>query len=187
MTTERTIAALCVHARSVYRTLPGVECYDAGRDCRTFAGGMPVVAHPPCRAWSAYCAHQANPAPGEKDLGPWCVEQIKANGGVLEHPAHSRLWQACNLPLPGWTARGDLWSMAVDQSWWGDVRKKATWLLFSGVSPHDLPVVPYRLRESFGDRRRWQVMSKQQRSASTKAFAEWLVAAARLTKAESLT
>lgn len=48
---ERTVAALCVAPNSGYKAMPGVECYDQARDVRNFAGGMPVVAHPPCRAW----------------------------------------------------------------------------------------------------------------------------------------
>ena len=52
-----TVAALCVAPNSLYKTMPGVECYDQARDVRSFTGGMPVVAHPPCRAWSAYTAH----------------------------------------------------------------------------------------------------------------------------------
>lgn len=54
---DRTVAALCVAPNSLYKRLPGVEAYDHARDVRSFAGGMPVVAHPPCRAWSAYTAH----------------------------------------------------------------------------------------------------------------------------------
>jgi len=54
------VAVLCVSALSIYKGLPGVECYDPKRDVRTFAGGMPVVAHPPCRSWSALLR-----APGE--------------------------------------------------------------------------------------------------------------------------
>lgn len=137
------------------------------------------MAHPPCRAWSAYCAHQAKPAEGEKDLGPLCVDWLKQCGGILEHPAHSRLWDHCGLPKPGWTSCGDWWSMEVNQSWWGDTRIKKTWLLISGVLPCDLPDFPLRLHDTRGDRRRWQVMSKHQRAATVPAFAEWLVTVAR--------
>ena len=123
------IAALCVSRVSIYKTLEGVDCFDIDRDVRTFAGGMPIVAHPPCRSWSAYCAHQAKPLPGEKELGLWCVDKLRECGGVLEHPAHSRLFDAAGMPKPGEPERGGLWSLAVDQSWWGDTRKKKTWIV----------------------------------------------------------
>lgn len=174
------VAILCAARNSVYHSLAGVEVYDATRDVRTFNGGMPIVAHPPCRSWSAYCAHQAKPEPGEKELGPLCVDWLRKCGGVLEHPAHSRLWDACGLPQPGETA-GGLWSMAVSQAWWGFDQRKSTWLCFARV-PKSAVEVPYRLHESRGDKRRWQVLSKHQRSATTRAFAEWLIAVARLTK-----
>ena len=189
MTTEKTsycavsrcvdhmpVAVLCVARNSIYKQLSGLECYDIDRDVRTFCGGMPVVAHPPCRAWSAYCAHQAKPEPGEKELGPMCVEWLKQYGGVLEHPAHSRLWNHCDLPKPGEPARDGLWSIAVQQSWWGDSRTKNTWLLLSGVSRVSVPMAPHNAE---GDRRRWQVMSKHQRAASVPAFARWLIEVAR--------
>lgn len=176
----RIVAVLCVAPKSIYRSLHGVECYDRNNDVRTFAGGMPVVAHPPCRTWSAYCAHQAKPLPGEKDLGPLCVEWLKKCGGVLEHPAHSRLFRHCGLPLPGWTSRSDLWSAEVLQAWWGDTRTKTTWLCFCGISPLDVQW-PLRLHDPRGDRRRWQVMSTTQRSATNPNFAKWLVETARAT------
>jgi hypothetical protein len=159
--------------------MPGVDCYDIKRDVRTFAGGMPVVGHPPCRSWSAYCAHQAKPMPGEKDLGPLVVEWLRKCGGILEHPAHSRLFDHCGLPKPGQEARRELWSAEVSQSWWGDTRTKTTWLCFFGISPLDVHW-PLRLHSATGDRRRWQVMSKHQRSATHPAMAEWLVATARM-------
>ena len=132
------VAILCTAPKSVYHSLPGVECFGRKRDVRSFVGGMPVVAHPPCRSWSAYCAHQAKPEPGEKDLGPLCVEWLKKCGGVLEHPAHSRLFSHCNLPRPGWTSRGDFWTAEIWQAWWGYPMRKASWLLFCGVRPSEV-------------------------------------------------
>jgi hypothetical protein len=70
--------------------------------------------------------------------------------------------------------------MEVNQSWWGDSRVKKTWLLFSGITPHDLPPIPYRLHDTRGDRRRWQVMSKNQRSATHPEFAKWLIEVAKI-------
>lgn len=46
------VAVLFARADSIYKGLPGVDVYDADRDARTFPGGCPVVAHPPCRAWA---------------------------------------------------------------------------------------------------------------------------------------
>jgi len=171
---QRIVSALCVARRSVYRTIEGVECYDLVRDVRTFRGETPVLCHPPCRSWSAYCAHQAKPLPGEKELGPLCVEWLRKCGGILEHPAHSRLFDACKLPKPGWASRGDLWSVEVLQAWWGDTRTKKTWLCFAGISPNDV-LLPLRLHDPSGDRRRWQLLNSTSRSSTVPAMAHWLV------------
>lgn len=168
------VAVLCVARNSIYKTLADVDCYDIARDVRSFAGGMPVIAHPPCRSWSAYCAHQAKPLPGEKELGPWCVEKLRECGGVLEHPAHTRLYAACDIPRPGERERNGLWSLSVDQAWWGDSRRKATWLCFSGIDPASV-AVPFVLREQRGDRAAWNRLSKNKRAATPESFARWLV------------
>lgn len=182
----KAVAALCVSRNSAYKQLPGVECYDAVRDARTFAGGMPVVAHPPCRTWSAFCRQQVKATPevyaAEQELGLWCAKQLREQGGVLEQPAHSHLWAAAKLPMPGHNARGDLWSIEVWQAWWGYPCKKATWLCFSGVMPRDLPPKPYRLHNAGADRRAMQVMSHGQRSRTVPPLAEWLVNAARASR-----
>lgn len=173
------VAVLCAARNSVYHQMLGLDVYDASRGARSFQGGMPVVAHPPCRSWSAYCAHQAKPAEGERDLALWCVEQVRTWGGVLEQPAHSRLWEAAGIPRPGIRQPvGAPFSVCVWQAWWGYPMRKSTWLYFVNVAPSDVQP-PLLLHAPGADRRREQVMSKNQRAATTPAFAEWLVAIAR--------
>jgi len=176
--TTKTVAVLCCSNNSFYKSMHEVEAYDMRRDAKSFVGGMPIVAHPPCRAWSAYCGHQAKPLPGEKELGLWCADQLRECGGVLEHPAHSRLFDAAGLPRPGQSV-GDMKTISVWQAWWGYPMRKATWLCFSRVKTEKL-VIPYRLHDQGGDRRRQQLMSKHQRAATVPAFARWLVDAALL-------
>lgn len=97
-----TVAALyCLpDERCVYRTLEGVEVWDEARDARTFPGGMPVVAHPPCRTWGRLAQFSKGTA-DEHALGFLAVAQVRANGGVLEYPAGSTLWRDAGLPIPG--------------------------------------------------------------------------------------
>lgn len=168
------IAVLCVNRNSVYKNIDGLEVYDRSRDARNFKGGMAVIAHPPCRSWSVFCAHQAKPEVGERELGLWCADQVRKWGGVLEQPAKSRLWEAAKLPKPGWHDNGDGWSIEVWQAWWGYPMKKATWLFFSGVEKKDV-VLPIRLHPQGGDRRAEQVMSHAKRSETIKEFGIWLV------------
>lgn len=188
MTGLRTIAALCVSRRSVYHAMPGVEAYHAERDARTFSGGMPVVAHPPCRTWSAFCRQQVTAGPDvqkqEQELGLWCVGQVREWGGILEQPAKSHLWAAAGLPGPGDMSDDNSWSLECWQAWWGYSVRKATWLYFRGISAADVDV-PLRLHPAGGDRRAVQLMSHAQRSATVPAFAEWLVAHARKSSMEA--
>ena len=176
-----TVAVLCVSRNSVYKSLENVVCYDAECDVRTFAGGMPIVAHPPCRSWSAFCAHQAKPFPGEKALGPVCVSWLQECGGVLEHPAHSKLFDACQLPMPGETRDG-MWTIEVLQSLWGhEGTAKKTWLCFCGIERRQIRL-PLTLRSPGGDKRLWQTMPRKLRSATCQAMAEWLVDVARCSR-----
>ena len=47
------VVVLFVRADSLYKAMPGVECYDAQRNALTWGGGCPVVAHPRIRAREA--------------------------------------------------------------------------------------------------------------------------------------
>lgn len=174
----RTVSVLCTGLRSFYHGMPAVEPFDPRRDCRTFSGGMPVVCHPPCRAWSKFLRHQAKPEPGEKELGILCAGWLRECGGVLEHPAHSLLFESASLPLPGESIRG-LWTVEVPGAWWGDPRTKKTWLCFSRI-PRRAVTFPFTLRHSTDDDAIWRNMSKRQRSLTPEPMAAWLVDAARL-------
>ena len=178
ITHKKPVAILCAATKSVYHSMPDVEVYDIRRDVRTFAGGMPIVAHPPCRSWSAFCSHQAKPVAGEKELGPLCVKWLRECGGVLEHPAHSRLFAACDLPLPGEPARNGLRTIAVQQAWFGYPMKKATWLCLAGVDMAYLPEIPFAWTPA-NSRRTEQLMSKRRRAETIPRFAEWLVQCAK--------
>ena len=180
MSAEREVAILCANNKSVYHEISGCVVYDKKRDARTFTGGMPIVAHPPCRAWSAFCAHQAKPEVGEKELGLLCCTRLVECGGVLEQPAHSRLWVAASFPKPSEPKRDDLFSVELWQAWFGYPTMKRTWLTISGVRAIDLPEIPFRLHARGRDKKLFKSMSHSQRSATPRAFAEWLVAVARL-------
>ena len=185
----RKIAALCVSHTSIYKKLPNIECWDQKRDAAKFSGGMPVVAHPPCRAWSAFTAHQTvDVEPEEMELGIHCCDMLKQNGGVLEQPAHSRLFQAGSLPEPGDAGSKDLFSLQVDQSWWGYALKKGTWLCFSGVDPEFIELVMPTNRTDIPESKKlWNTFSKHQRSTTTLWFAEWLCMVARASSKQQTT
>lgn len=142
------VAVLFARQDSTYKTLPGVDVFDIDRDARTFQGGMPVVAHPPCRAWGRLRAF-ANPRPDEMNLARLAVALVREFGGVLEHPAGSTLWAAQMLPRPGDTRdQYGGWTFAAPQMWWGHKAQKATWFYIVGVAPADMPPVPLVLGDA---------------------------------------
>jgi hypothetical protein len=94
------IAVLFARDDSRYKELEGYDVYDIHRDARSYCKKMPVIAHPPCRAWGML-SHMANPREGEKQLAYLALAQVRLNGGILEHPAGSRLWKEAPLPLAG--------------------------------------------------------------------------------------
>lgn len=188
MTDER-VPVLFVMPGSWYYRMHGVDPYGKSRDAKTYSGDRAVVAHPPCRAWSCLRA-LAKPEPGEKELAPWAVEQVRENGGVLEHPAGSSLFLSHGIPLP---PDSDEWgfTIQVDQYHWGHMARKRTWLYVCGLPIEDLPPIPHREGEpayviytgkAAAERSRRmgkKHLPKKMRSYSPPAFAEWLVEIAR--------
>jgi hypothetical protein len=185
-----------------YPAMLDVDAWDESRDARAYAGPLPVIAHPPCGAWSSL-RHLSQGA--HADCGPIAVEQVRKHGGVLEQPAGSKLWEHCKLPNPGWECvpmfgsrvpRG--FSVEVCQVSWGHVARKRTWLYFVGV---DRELVERGIRVG-GTPTHWvsgarnqmrkngrvgggavppgiKVCSAEQRRRTPVAFAEWLVSIAR--------
>ena len=136
------VAALFVRHDSIYKTMPDVDAYDKDRNALTFSKSIPVVAHPPCRAWGVL-SHMAKPEPGEKRLANWAVSVIRKNGGVLEHPSGSRLFNDELIPLPGMFP--DEWggySILINQYDFGHVASKPTIIYICGCPPHMLPSLP---------------------------------------------
>lgn len=179
------VAVLFARSDSIYKTIPGLEVFDLARDARTYKGELPVVAHPPCRAWGRLRAF-AKPRPDEKMLACFAIDTVRRVGGVLEHPASSSLWKTCGLPLPG-AGFDDFggWSIEVPQKWWGHLAEKNTWLYVCGVSPRSIPDLPFTLGAAShvvasssmkkGGREIRRDLPRHLREATPPAFATWLV------------
>jgi len=175
------VAALFVRPDSVYKRMLRVDAWDAERDARKFPGGIPVVAHPPCRAWGRL-RQFALPRDDEKDLARFAVAMVRGHGGVLEHPAESTLWADQMLPLPGRApdAYGG-WTMVIQQFHFGHRAEKRTWLYIVGVHPDKIPLLPHRegspshcVRPS-KSYPRLPSRSKAEREQTPTRLANWLV------------
>jgi hypothetical protein len=145
------IAVLFARNDSSYKNLSNFEVYDIDRDARQFCSKMPVLAHPPCRAWGML-SHMANPREGEKQLAYFALAQVRLNGGVLEHPTGSRLWKEAPLPLAG-GGEDEFggFTIEIDQFDFGHVAHKNTKLYICGIDKTNLPQMPPK-NLSFTDR-----------------------------------
>lgn len=185
------VAVLYVDPRGPY---PGIvrEWFDEARDAKTYAGSLPVVAHPPCGPWGPLRHLNEKQDPS---CGPHAVELVRRLGGVLEHPKGSKLWEHCGLPKPG--DLPDAWggqTFAVNQCDWGHVARKPTWIYVVGTRsfpPAPPPGTPthwcsgFRSSTSRNPKHYRQngsavppgikVASAQQRRRTPVAFAQWLV------------
>ena len=138
------VAVLFARADSIYKSMPECDVFDIERDARTWAGGMPLVAHPPCRSWGRL-RQFAKPRKDEKMLAVLAVLAVRREGGVVEHPAESSLWVEQMLPRPGRAPDSfGGWTMEFDQYHFGHRAEKRTWLYIVGCHPDDLPAMPHR-------------------------------------------
>lgn len=140
---ECQVAVLFCAKDSIYKTIPGCDCWDAERDATKFNGNHPVVAHPPCQLWGALAAVNFKRWGGEHNmpgndgvLFAFALRTVRKNGGVLEHPAKTRAWAKHGLVKP--TGKG--WQRCIDGGWvcevwqsaYGHKAAKATWLYCYG-------------------------------------------------------
>jgi hypothetical protein len=132
-------------------------------------------------------AFQFSPT-GRKSIGAVGRQAGSPMGGVVEHPASSRLFKHCDCPRPGKgrDAYGG-WTFAVEQHWWGHRAQKKTLLYICGCEPLNIPAWPLDLSEAVyrmhgpttNQPCRKPEIKRWEREATPPAFAEWLVELAR--------
>lgn len=164
-----TVAALFTCRSGPYASL-GCDVFDLARDARTFRLDRPVVAHPPCRAWGRL-RHFSKPREDERDLALWAIWVVRVCGGVVEHPAASRLWQFVGLRAGVRDQFGGLLTF-VHQDGYGHRAPKPTGLYCVGCRV-ELPPALYVPGSGRVER-----MGRQERERTPVPFARALVAAA---------
>jgi hypothetical protein len=180
------VAALYIDPLGPYPSLPNVDCWDISRDATQYTGPYPVVAHPPCGPWSRLKHFYKG---NEHLCAIYAIDQVRAFGGVLEHPADSSLWKA--LPAPGtWDAFGC--TIEVEQCNWGHPTRKRTWLYcvrthleWMWFPPPKEPT--HSVCNGRGQNLLSGIVRKRANALQIRltppAFASWLVALARTVKA----
>jgi hypothetical protein len=176
-----TVAALFCCRSSPYWHLDNVEVFDEERDARTYCGPWPVVAHPPCRTWGRL-SHMAKPNAQERDLALWAVATVRQFGGVLEHPADSKLFGTV-LPRSGCVDEFGGFTIVVDQQWFGHRARKRTGLYFCGIGQFAVDKPPFWIGLP---PRTVELMGRPERERTPMELATWLVAQARKCRARLL-
>lgn len=188
------VAALFVAAGGSYFGLDSVDPWDVTRDARGYAGPYPVVAHPPCQLWVNFAALNFKRYGGEhnrpgNDGGCFAaaLASVRVYGGVLEHPAGSKAWDAFGLMKPtgpGWrfhTGTYEEWTCEVWQSAYGHKARKRTWLYYVGDNtPPELDWSrPAGIAQIGWFDRIKPTLSKKEASATPPAFRDALISIAR--------
>lgn len=195
---RNTVAALYVETAGAYFDLPGVDPWDETRDARLYAGPWPVVAHPPCQRWGsmAFVNHARwggdhNRPGNDEGCFKAALYDVRRWGGVLEHPAKSRAWDAYGLTKPaaiGWQrCLTGGWVCEVWQSAYGHRANKATWLYYFGDAlPPELrwerPIGTHQVgfHDQRGPSRNKPTLSKKEANATPTEFRDALIAIARM-------
>lgn len=179
MKKERTIV-LFTQNGSVYDELY-CDTYPIERNALTCKSSRPAIYHPPCRTWGRL-RQFTHFHPGEHLLAVWSIIRIWRYGGVLEHPAGSKLWSLMGLSMPGSKAdiNGGI-SLSVNQSWFGHKCEKNTWVYIKGLSINEVPSFPlsfdlieYSISHTKKNSKLKEVTRKYRNSTPVK-FAEWLI------------
>ena len=175
---------------SAYKNRQDCDVYDKSRNALTYNGSDPVIAHPPCRAWGCL-SHMAKPEAGERELAIWAVGVIRKNGGILEHPAKSKLWAHCGLPYPNGLPDGDGgFSVLVDQYAFGHVANKPTNLYIVGAYPDQLPAIPRKhgraSKSITGQVPNTTRCTQYEREYTPEALIDWMLAVCKIIKANKV-
>jgi hypothetical protein len=175
------VAVLFARQDSVYKAFDNLDVYDIDRDARIYSGNLPIVAHLPCRAWGKL-KHFAKPRPGEKELAIFAINTVRKNGGVLEHPSGSSLWNDQNLPAPGAIDQFLGYTLIVNQHWFGHRAEKRTMLYIVGCNKEDLPLFTARndkpthvVNNSKTSKNKRPEISKAEREKTPVEFAKFLI------------
>ena len=125
------VAALYVNRDSIYKTLLSPDkCWDNIRDARVYDGDDSLIVHPPCAGYSARLRHLARINEVRDELAFVALRQVRTNGGVLEHPAHSKFWECAQLPVVGGLEIDGYGGFSFEflQGDMGHIAPKKTWL-----------------------------------------------------------
>jgi len=172
--------ALFCQVNSVYFQFDGCTVFTEKEDALSYSGQYPVICHPPCRLFGRL-RHFSTAPLSEKALAYYSVALVRSIGGVIEHPAGSKLWSDCDLPLGSNRDAFDGWTLSINQSWFGHPATKNTWLYIVGCDPGQIPNYPisfdavqYSIKSN-SHKSALKPIPKSERSTTPFLLAKWLI------------
>ena len=144
------VVALFVEPDGVYPSLLE-DWYDASRDAFSYEGSTAAVCHPPCDGWGAYATMplrlRAGKGAGDYGEFKFSLDTVRRVGGLIEHPARSKAFQAFGLGIPrrsiSLSDDGIGYIAEFDQGMYGHRCPKPTWIYFV-VSSVDRVKIDFR-------------------------------------------
>lgn len=173
---------------SNYLQFPFTDCYDEKRNALTYHGNTAIIAHPPCRLWGRL-SHLSTAPQVERILAIWAIIQIRKVGGILEHPAGSRLFRKMHIPLDGSPDQYGGFVISINQHWFGFQATKRTYLYILGCSWSQLPPLPLNfsaVTHSVSTSPNFLELDKSKNSVTVPALCEWLFETQRIIEKNKL-
>lgn len=165
---------LYTKSKSEYLHL-GVECYGKEKNALTYQGNDVVICHPPCAHWGSM-SHFASIEPAEKYLALHALWLVESLGGILEHPAQSKLWKLVKSNRENY--KGSI--LSVNMSWFGFPTQKRTYLYIKGASLKEIPAHPITFDRvttfiRTNGKKNTKHLPKSQRDTTPLSMCEWLI------------
>lgn len=134
------IPVLFTNVISNYNNDNRFEPYNINNDAMNFNDNRPLIAHPPCRLWSKLKGLSTAPQ-HERGLAYHALYLVYKNGGILEHPYPSDLWNQTGLLTTKLKKNHIL--LKINQGNFGLEIRKPTLLFINGLTHNQLPDYPF--------------------------------------------
>lgn len=135
------ITVLYVQSGSFYERFKDLDLWNIERNAILFKGKNVLIAHPPCRGFGRLRSF-SNHTGCELLLAYSAISKVRVNGGIVEHPISSTLWQKMKV---GSIKTPDRWGgylIKIHLSDFGFKARKPTGLYIVGCKFSELPVQP---------------------------------------------
>lgn len=152
------ITILCADDKSSYFDIPDLDIYTLSRNAFNYNGKNPVIAHPPCGAFSKMRGFSKRDS-FNMELAEHCLNAIHNNCGILEQPAYSIMFELLGIQP----------TISVDQKWFGFRARKQTWLYLYNVELISHPITFDAATHKVEN------LTSSMRARQTIEFSQWLV------------